>query len=193
MPVPPRKSLRFFRFLVAAPPPSEAWGYALSGACCRPPFCFKPPWVAQAQLQPNILSLWFSALGDLDPHILPPFLDVLAPPTPLKCPITYGGSSWNLQRKSQAAPRIGKYRFRISGDTPAPRPSLSRMWSRPPFPDVLQFRCLWSRRVSTLGGVRGASAFRALRAAPSWKHKPSRESVTQPLPWLRSPPAPEVS
>lgn len=97
---------------------------------------------------------------------LPPFLDVLAPPNPIKCPITHRRSSWNLQRKSQATPRIGKYRFLISLDPAAPLPSLSRMSSQPSFPDVLQFRRLWSLCVSIPGKVRGSLAFRALSARP---------------------------
>ena len=164
---PPRQSLLFFRVLVAAPPPSEVWGYTLSRACHLSPFSFEPLWIAPGQLQPNILALALVLVPwRTSAPTLPPFLDVLAPPNPIKCPITYKGSSWNLQRKSQATPRIGKYRFRISLDPAAPLPSLSRMLRWPSFPDVLQFRRLWSLWVSTPGKVRGSLALRSLKARP---------------------------
>lgn len=121
---------------MAAPPPSEVRSYTLWRTRRRPPLSFEPlQSCSGATAAPPFLAPILAPGRTPVPHC-PPLLDALVPPTPLpvKCPITYRESSWKPPRKSQAAPRPGKYRFPVSLDTPAPRPSLSRMSSRPSFP-----------------------------------------------------------
>lgn len=132
----------------------------------------------------------FRSFENLGPTF-PTFLDDLSLPYPLKCRITYRGSSRNPQRKTQATPHIGKYRFRTL-HAPAPGP-VSRQAVQGAF---VSRRCAAPRsrthRVRHSSGKRSSPA--ALqRARLSRKRKSSPELDAAALPRLRRTPASRVS
>lgn len=123
-----------FRFLGGCATSLRSLGIHPLESPLSPSVKVEPLTVAAGNCSPTFPRFGSRPIEKLGPT-LPTFLAEVSPFSPLKCQITYGGSSWNPLRKIQAAPRVGKYRFRIL-PTPAPL-SVFGMWSRPSFPDAM--------------------------------------------------------